>query len=331
MRISTLILVLLHLTNIAAAQKADVEKRALLLLKQYNPVGYYIVTETIKAPTKYQFGNHKMFISASRKFAHYISGKDDRSIVSSLGSVVHEMTHGYSHNVAFKILKDQNMIPELTDRYLVVPLNEQESILIKQTETFPSRELTEIIPEELRTTRFKTYVKTKNFILGTQKSGVYGLLGEFVAYYQDTKAIYDLYEYYTRKEVPANKDYLDYMSDFNGTFYAHVEFKHYILSYLIYAQNTYPQIYEDIVANKEFREAFRKVDALYTSLINNHFERIDEITNQLKERGVSVRVEGEYTWIENSGIGNFMEEYNLLNLELTKSKYQSMMEVLANR
>lgn len=322
----SLIFLLIQFSIFVFAQKTTSEKKALNLLKKYNPEGYYIINTTSNVPNSYKFGSTSITMGKNYGFAMYIRGNTTADIIKSLNTVVHEMTHDYTSRLVYKIMKEKNMKPD--GRYIVIFIQGKENILIKETETFPSKELVKQIPKNLRTLRFNTYINTDEKILATQQSGIYGLLDEFSAYYHGTKTSYDLYNYYLQETKKTNQDYLNYMQDFNSTFYAYLEFKYYILKYLIYAQKKHPKIYQDIIANKSFKSAFLKIDKLYTKLIQDYFVRNKKIIETLKNKGISVKIGEEFTMIGNSGIGNFMKEYNLLKSELAKNEYQSMMQVL---
>ena len=108
---SILFFLLFQLVLIVKAQNKDVEVEALKLLETYDPMGHYILSETINAPSSYNFGGQKMFLSGSKKFARYIQGKDTDDIIQSLNTVVHEMTHGYSHKLTYKILEERGEQP----------------------------------------------------------------------------------------------------------------------------------------------------------------------------------------------------------------------------
>lgn len=326
-----LFLLLLQLFLIAEAQNKDVEVEALELLEKYDPMGHYILSETINAPSNYNFGGQKMFLSGSKKFARYIQGKEADDLIKSLNTVVHEMTHGYTHKLTYKILEERGEQPVFKTQYLAIPISEEESILITETETFPSRKLAEVIPEALKTFRFKTYIKSKNPILSTQQSGIYGLLNEFSAYYHGTRTSYHTFKYYVNKSETSNQDYLDYLSDVNSTRNAHMEFKYYILQYLIYAKKHNREVYHGVVSNNEFKEAFQKIDALFFQLQQDYSNRRREIADILTEKGIRVHYDDDIDWIGTSGVGSFRNEYNTLKNELEKEPYINMLKALTGQ
>ncbi|MEL6560454.1 MAG: hypothetical protein AAFQ94_19850 [Bacteroidota bacterium] len=328
---SILFVLLFQLVLIVKAQNKEVEVEALKLLEMYDPMGHYILSETINAPSNYNFDGQKMFLSGSKKFARYIQGKETDDIIQSLNTVVHEMTHGYSHKLTYKILKEMGEQPDFKTQYLAIPISEEESILITQTETFSSKKLAEVIPDALKTFRFKTYIKSKNPILSTQQSGIYGLLNEFSAYYHGTRASYNTFQYYTGKAEITNQDYLDYLSDVNSTRNAYLEFKYYILQYLIYAKKHNRTVYNGVIANERFKDAFRKIDALFSQLQKDYSDRRKEISDLLTEKGIRVHYDDDVDWIGTSGVGSFQDEYNALKTELEKQIYINLLNDLGSQ
>ncbi|MEL7146428.1 MAG: hypothetical protein AAFO69_08680 [Bacteroidota bacterium] len=326
--ITTIVLLLVFLTNTALAQKSESVEMAMALLKKYSPDGHYVITQATSVPGKYKFGDWTYRLGPQLGVGIYVTGTSNEKIVESLSTAVHEMTHSYTHRLVYQTLQEQNRRPARDAQYMVIHIKGTEKVLVKETETFISRALNNAIPKHLRTMRFDTYINTRKEILGTQKSGIYGLLNEFSAYYHDSQTSYDLYEYYMQETDQRNADYLAYMSGFYSGFYAYVEFKHYILSYLLFAQDNHPDIYEGIMSNQAFKRAFLETERLYAEVIQDYFNRNEQIEVDLRSRGETVRFEEETTWIGNSGVGNFMKEYNLLKTELEREEYVQMMKLL---
>jgi hypothetical protein len=185
--------------------------------------------------------------------------------------------------------------------------------------------------EDLRTFRFD-YIDTDSLDLGTQLQGVYGLLDEFNAYYLGTKTSYELLPYYLNKGV--NAEWGIFFNTVNGTLYGILEFKLYILKYLIFARENYPQIYSGIMANGKFREAFIKADRNAYLFILDYFSRKRSIYDHIEKFGYMVSETDEAIILETedmlTGYGNFMDIYNLLATELTKTVYTDLMKEMNN-
>ncbi len=290
---------------------AQSKTRALVLLKKYNPDGYQILNTYLNAPTKFKIG--LMETSSSKTdFGNYIMGADETSILASLGTVVHEINHGYTSLLALNE-KASKKLTKLSDkRASFFFINANQQILVPHTTTFPSKLIASNVKLGFRNFRYDEYITSTNTILGTQQSGAYGLMDEWNAYFQDTKTNYELYEYFVAETKRTPADWARYLGQVNGVFYAHAEFKYFILKYLKYAQKNQPSIYQAIIKNAAFKASFQAIDKGYTDLIEQYFERRTAILNNLTDQGLRVSMDDKFTFIGTKGHGNFMREYNEL-------------------
>ncbi len=303
---------------------AQVEKVALNLLKKYNKDGYYIITEYIKAPSKYKFGSSTVTVMKRNGFKRYIHGKKKKDVVNSLGTVVHEMNHAFTSIMAYQKIKRK----DFEDEYYCFYLDNDKTIVVKLTKTVPSKKIVGKIPKRLRTFRFKTYISNSPNFQSTQLHGIYGLLDEFNSYYQGCKTDYLMYDYYLNETKAKDADWLTYLSNVNGTYYAYAEFKFYILTYLIYAQEKEKNIYDEIISNQNFKEVFNIIDSNFSNLINDYFKRRDNLLQSFNNKGVKSYIDDTYIYIGNNGVAHFMSDYNLLMKEMKFKKYTDMLSIL---
>ncbi|TAF63040.1 MAG: hypothetical protein EAZ55_14595 [Cytophagales bacterium] len=322
-KVTFLVVCFLCSININYAQKG---KRTLELIKLYNADGYYVI-ETVKSlPTTYQIGDVNIKTSTSSTYEEYIEGTTEKEWIASTNTIVHEMNHAFSSQMVYKAVQDAQLPYTMNDKYIVIYTQNQSYLLIQFQEVFPSRELAALIPTSLRTFRFDTYINSSSKILGTQQFGIYGLLNEWNAYYQGTKASLQLYDYYAKQNN--NQAWLDYMQNVEGTLYAYQEFKFYILQYLLYAQKKHPIQYKQIIENTNFKQAFVFVDTYFKKLIDEYFVIRQKIAENLSKQNIKMEISEGYTFIEMKGIGNFSEEHALLNDELNKPIYTPLIQVL---
>jgi len=59
----------------------------------------------------------------------------------------------------------------------------------------------------------------------------------------------------------------------SGDYFAYSEFKYYILSYLIYAKENYPEIYAETMDNQALRDAFGEKSAFLEQLARTLLNR----------------------------------------------------------
>ncbi len=317
-------LILLCLFCLPIFLSAQSKTRTLVLLKKYNPEGYQIIKTYLNAPTEFKIG--PLTTSSSKTdFGIYIMGADEMSIVASLGTVVHEINHGYTNLLALNEKASKNLTKLVDKRASFFFINASQQILVPHTTTFPSKLIANNVKLAFRKFRYDEYITSTNSILGTQQSGIYGLMDEWNAYYQDTRTNYELYDYFVAETKQTPEDWARYLGQVNGVFYAYAEFKYFILEYLKYAQKNQPAIYKDIINNTAFKESFQAIDQGYANLIEQYFERRRGILASLKEKGLKVSMDGQFTFIGTKGHGNFMKEYQGLMAAMEEASFKKIL------
>ncbi len=199
--------------------------------------------------------------------------------------------------------------------------------LVKHSQIFTTNKIHSVFPKNLITGRYETYVYPSEKIMGSQQHGVYGLLDELNAYYAGTKTTLDLYPYYKDKQN-SESGWKDFFADYYGTYYAYLEFKSYMLYYMLYAKQKETAVYKAILANEDFLYAFRKTDENWKNLINEFRKTRSEIFSDLKAKGVNVKEEGEFTYFGNSGIGNFSDIYNKFREAMKDKKLEDIAKAM---
>ena len=229
--------------GVISANAPITRENILTLLDAYDPDGAFIIRNS-SAETLMQWFGGATELGAGA--------------YSSMNTAVHEQCHSFAntpHNYSEYIYTGNG-------NYIVVPY----------TETFPSKEMASSIPETLRTFRFGTYVDTDENSVpgmdpnleGTQQYGIYGLLNEFTAYCWGCNNDVALQDYLTENGMDVWRK--------PNTLGSYIEFRYYILHYMLYAREHHPDIYQGILNNVEFRTAFSTVDALFQSI---HEKNVD--------------------------------------------------------
>jgi hypothetical protein len=319
----TAFLLLLLLISSLPAQGLSARDTVLQLLKDYSPSGYFLVNEY----QNFQITGSKIDIMA------FVHQEDETGILSAIPTVVHEFCHLYTSHKAAEVFRGSPVKSKLNAYdYDTYYLPGQPDFLVKRGKVFITREMAAGIPESLRTFRFKSYVDTDNSHLSSQCFGVYGLLNEFHAYYHDTKTAVDLYPYYRDQIAPGVKRWDGFFTSVDSTFFAYGEFKFFILKYLQYAKANYPEIYQGIIDNKAFVEAFLTIDQEFAQLISDYFQLKEAIFESLRKEDYTVTEDDQFWYIGNSnmkiGHSNHRAPYNLLTTELAKEEYQMIVNDL---
>ena len=319
-------------TKAQTYNRKKLKERTLTILKKYDLEGYKIITDYQNAPSKYTINGASIdfgFGGNGTGFLMYIRGSKEEDIIENINTVVHESNHGYTGRMPYSLLaKKPPSNYSFGKSYYAYFINLEEQILVEVTPTFPSKKLVSEIPQKMRTFRFETYISKAPKIQSTQQSGIYGLLGEMNSYYLGTQTSFKLYDYFLKEKKAKGNNWLSYMQDVDATLYACWEFKYYILKYLLYAKKQEPKVYEGIMANQNFKMAFLKIEKNAVNLAQNYFSKRKELIDNLNKKGFKAKIGKEYTFINGSGTGNFMDIYNLLQSELSKKEYGNMMAIL---
>ena len=194
---------------------------------------------------------------------------------------MHEQCHGFTHDNQWHA---ENIY-----------LGNGTFLNISITSVFDSAEMNDSIPEALRTGRFDQYLgENASPYMTSRQHGAYGLLDEFTAYCWGMDTYVKLYDYYKGTDA---------VRWGNDTYVSYAEFRYYILHYMLYARDNHPEVYQGILKNDAFRQAFSAIDERFGALISE--------------------------W-RASGHGNlyFEDRYQSLMTELQKPEYQQMAVLL---
>ena len=323
-----LLLPLLTSSVIRKSEDENIETKVWEYLKKYSENSYYILKKYDEAPQQYSFGNTTITLGEKTNFLIYVTGDSDKDIIKSLNTLVHEMCHAFTSTLVYQYLQEQNIENfNFDDHYFLFYVDNQKSILVPRTKVFRTNEIHESIPEKLQTMRYKIYIYPSSEI-GSQIDGIYGLLNELNAYYHGTRTTLDFLDYYSKIAHDNPMHWLEFFSDVNGTYFAHLEFKFYILKYLLFARDHYPEIYQGILANDQFIKAFKIIDSNYSELIKKYFKIKSEILQDLQNKGIESSEDEEYIFVENRGCGNFLGTYKKFEDELNQPEYLSILTAL---
>jgi peroxiredoxin len=293
-----------------------VQKLVWQLLSAYSPDGYYILDEYYKAPTSYDGQSN----SGDDDFTAWIHGNSEQDVIKSLNTVVHEMDHGYTGRLYLKLLREANK-PAGDGNYSAFYLGGGETRLVRHSDVFVTSEINAEYPKNLITSRYETYVHPSERDMGSQQNGVYGLLDEWNAYYNGTRTSFDLCNYYRDKRNNA-AGWAEFFADYYSTFYAYLEFKSYILVYMMHAKKNYPLLYRGFMNNSDLLYALKRTDEIWTTLID-HFKVLkQQIMADLAAKGMDVKEKDGFLFIDGTGYSNFSETYNIFLQELRKPAYQ---------
>lgn len=321
-----LVLSVAHPKAIKAQNSSPTTQKVYQLLDKYSPESAALIRLLYRLPSSFEFPEVVMNLSNEQAVDVWVSEPTEKGIITSLNTVVHESMHGLTSRLPYElILKNDNLSYKMDDEYSAFYVNKDSIFLVKHSPVFNSNKISNEIPKALRTFRYKPYISPKSANLGSQVNGIYGLMDEWNAYYFGTQTSYDLFEYFQSKSSSNYEVYLEHISNLAGTYYAYYEFKYFMLKYLEFAKTNERVIFDGIMANTELRKAYNSIDDRYTQLLLAIEKRFDEIavlpSANTKD---SVYKEDGYYFINETGVGLFLEEIKLLKTELNKPGLKNM-------
>jgi len=187
-------------------------------------------------------------------------------LISSFNTVVHESTHHFNSHT--EICVDPTII-----------------IQFQKTPTYTSEKFLSIVPKEAfdKIFRLKSYVGNGSGV-SANLSGIYGIMDEFSAYRNGTKASLDAA--LAAKSVKNEKRKLDFIQESLPTYFAFYEFRLFISWYLDYGAKYQPAMHKALMENTNFRVAF--------TLLEQGFKEDIKIMEKLVSENPSVKWSYDY-------------------------------------
>lgn len=173
----------------------------------------------------------------------------DNVITANLNTAVHETYHQLSFTAGWN--------------QEVYYIGSGQTVTVTHTEVFDSAEIDAVVPDELKNIsggRYGTYIsgETASTNMASRQYGVYGIFNEFTAYCWGTVNSLRTYDW-----DQANSPQLGGSNEW----ISQVEFRYFILTYMLYAKEHHPDVYQGIMANKDFLRAFKAVDDAFETAV----------------------------------------------------------------
>ena len=286
----------LELAAVPGINSAVSAKNALAILKAYDSEGYYIVNYMS------QYGESIDF---------WLMGSSSNA--AGLDTAVHEVFHSYTHTKG-------------AYRKQAIYLGNGRDIYVDSypsgVNIFPTSTWAETLPSNLRTFRFSTYV-SKSSSASANSNGPYGLLNEFAAYCWGMHDQLALFPYYKSQGNSMNV-WGQFVAACGNDRQAYAEFRFWILGYLNYAKNNNSAVYQYIINDRDFCDAYFAIKNKFESQIKTFNARCDEIVSLAAADGINAYFSGDYFWFGYNGRSTNYSEYSLLMDELSKSQYKNV-------
>ncbi len=301
--------------------------------KKYSPVSWYMLMqydnlpESVEAPMA---DNGIMSTQKSSDTFHYLRGRSRIDLLASMETNVHEIAHGYFDQNIYRYLRENNMKVNLDNAQGYIYLSPSKSYYVSfpLKAMFPSGELSTVIPADLRTYRFDTYIEGST---STQSDGVIGLLNELNAYYLGSKYCFDMLEPYKTAAGSDAAGLFEWVTHTQSTMSAFYEFDYFIREYLLYMKRRHSSDYDMLRLNNPFTEAYANLSRQYKDLIDMYQDRIKDEMKRLNSSGdAGARIEKEWLWVKagnsnvSSGTPIFSKEKGILIPVLESRRYREI-------
>lgn len=243
---------------------------------------------------------------------------ENQKLMDGLDTVVHEECHDFS-----RVSGNAERMYLGRNNYVTIPF----------TDIFLSKEMVKSVPKRCQTSRFSTYISHPSENLASNVDGIYGLINEFVAYGWGMHNNISMYPYHDNFNDDMNT-WGSFIMNGASNRLAYAEFKYYILHYLYYAKKHHPDIYRQLISNKELRTVYRKSEKQFANLIKSYENDLSQISDKIGNNGYKVYYTADYFIVRDksgsvSGMGLLNDEYSVLITELKKAPYQVLHKALS--
>jgi hypothetical protein len=303
------------------------------MTKNYSPDSWDLLTQYENLPERAEAESADGRIAMTEKSVstfHYLEGRSRIELLSSMATNVHEIAHAYC---------DQNIFRHARKNGLRLDMNKAEEffyyspgrsffVSFPLKSMFPSRELKAVIPRNLRTFRFDTYI---DGITSTQSEGVIGLLNELHSYYLESKFCLEMLEPYKIAEGSDISGFFEWIHNTQSKMSAFFEFDFFIREYLLYMKRKYPDHYRELRNCQSFIDAYNAIRTSYRELTEKYLKKIRIEMAGLNSSGkAEVSIDGNDLWVRegnsdtSTGTPVFSEDFEILKPVLESDRYQEI-------
>ena len=235
-------------------RKEAVRKKTEPYIKKYCPKYQVIIDSCFCGPGCY-------YSIINGRTMHWDGDISKVNLPDEINTIVHESTHHYNESI-FKYEEGKFIHRH---RYMIEP---GITIITDVGPNYKTSDFLPILPKDAPNSifRYNTYVSPSSDV-SANLSGIYGLLDEFSAYYNGTKASWD--GYLTSKSMGLTKESDIFRTHAFSTHNAFYEFRAFIGWYLQFAKMKHPEMYADMMNNENLKRIFRELDTRFKKLLTD--------------------------------------------------------------
>lgn len=302
----------------AAEFEHTVQVRVNALLKQHYTEGLWLLEQIKNLPEEVKVNaNHTLSWKKTDPITLYVHKPDLESILFDIDTLIHESSHMYhSHSGVAKAAAQQLLTPG-DQTFFNYWLNSKTEFLVRADSVFPAREIATLLPEATHTERLREYITESDSDMATQSNGLFGLIDEWVAYYQGLRietALLQVVSTQLDKQPESERQaWRAFASRMSSSYLAYFEFKLYILAYLHHAKNQHPQMYRALLANPMLQQVLTEVNQAYQTILPEYL--------QLRKRYLDVNSAESQAFIS-----KLQTKQQQLVAEINKPNYMNLRE-----
>lgn len=268
--------------------------------KLYSPDSWNLLMQYENLPTRSSapaINGRSVSTEKSVTTFFYLEGNTRTEILSSMATDVHEIAHGYCNQNIFQYATEKGLELDMNKAELFFYYSPSRSFFISfpLSSLFHSNELVSVIPENLRTFRFNTYIAGTT---STQREGVIGLLDELHSYYLESKFYSQMLDAYKTSEGSDTEGFYEWVHHSQSAMTAFYEFDFFIKEYLLYMKQNYPSNYLKLKSYQPFIEAYSSIRLSYEEVIKNYLQLINSEINHLNSSvNNGAKIEDNELWV----------------------------------
>jgi hypothetical protein len=303
--------------------------------QEYSPDSWDLLIQYESLPQRTEAESADGRIAVTEKSVstfHYLEGRSRSELLSSMSTNVHEIAHAYCGQNIFRHARENGLKLDMNKAEEFFYYSPARSFFVSfpLRSLFPSREMKAVIPQNLRTFRFDTYI---DGITSTQSEGVIGLLNELHSYYLESKFCFDMLEPYKTAERSDASGFFEWVHNTQSKMSAFFEFDFFIKEYLLYMKSRYPAHYKELRSCQSFTVAYSAIRTSYEELTNDYLQKIKTEMAELNSSGkAEVTLEGYNLWVRegnsdiSAGTPVFSEDFGTLMPVLESDRYQKIID-----
>ena len=301
--------------------------------KNHSPVSWYLLMAYDRLPESAEVPATGNAIVTTEKAAgtfQFLRGRSRIDLLASMEKNVHEIAHAFFDQNVYKYLRENNKQMNTGDArgYVFISPSVSYYVTFPLKAMFPSGKLSTVIPKDLRTYRFDTYIDGNT---STQSDGVIGLLNELNAYYLGSQYCYDMLDSYKEAAGSSGAGLFEWVTYTQSSMSAYYEFDFFIKEYLLFMKKNHEADYEKLLSNRTFSDAYKTLHKLYADLVDSYQERIRDEMKLLNSSGeAETEIEKGWLWVKageshvSSGTPVFSKERETLLPVLESRRYREI-------